>query len=116
MNVYPHGAKVMRKTTHVVGVVLRTNTQDLCVKWETGKTEFFTSTALDAMVMVLSADSWEQTNDALRAVSKLFVYLHNTKPPKDSPEETIWERELVEVRKWANKIHDRRIKINMGLT
>jgi hypothetical protein len=50
----------------------------------------------------------------LRALNKLFIYMHNTKPPRDSPEEKIWEKELVEVRKWGVSIHDRRIAINIA--
>jgi len=59
-------------------------------------------------------DTWENTESALRAVTKLFIYLHDTKPKKDSPAETAWEAELKEVRKWAVSIGARRIALVMS--
>lgn len=56
-------------------------------------------------------DTWDETEAALRAINKLFIYLHDTKPKKDSPEEKVWEAELKEVRKWAISVGDRRIQI-----
>ena len=56
-------------------------------------------------------DTWEATNSSLRAINKLFVLLHDSKPKKDSPEEKVWEAELKEVRAWAISVHYRRIAI-----
>lgn len=60
-------------------------------------------------------DTWELTEDALRAVFKLMYYQHEIKPEKNSPKREIWEREMVEARRWANSIHLRRIKLNQDL-
>jgi hypothetical protein len=63
------------------------------------------------------SDSWAATDAALRAINKLFILLHNTKPketPKrDSPAEKAWEEELKEVRKWAISLNYRRVQLNI---
>lgn len=60
---------------------------------------------------MINYDTWEDTDAALRAVRQLFIYLHDNKPKKDTPGEKLWEAELVEVRKWAITIHERRIQL-----
>ena len=60
-------------------------------------------------------DTWEQTESALRAINKLVLLMCDKKPKKDSPEEKVWEAEMVEVRKWVISVHYRRIVINQGL-
>lgn len=57
---------------------------------------------------------WNETLDALRAIDKCFIFYHNNKPKKDSPEEKIWEAELRQIRLWTIQVHKRRIKIIIG--
>lgn len=59
-------------------------------------------------------DTWAKTNSALSAIKKLFILLHDQKPPKEDVKKTqAWEAELVEVRQMAIAIHYRRIILNL---
>lgn len=56
---------------------------------------------------------WDLSENALRALFKIFHWYHENKPAKGTPEEAIWEAELVEIRKFANQVGERRHAYNI---
>ena len=61
-------------------------------------------------------DTWEETDAALRAIKKIILLLHETRPSEKSKDEAlkkVFEDELKEIRKFAISVHERRIRLNL---
>ena len=56
-------------------------------------------------------DTWEHTESALKAISKLIHLLCLEKPTDKSPlkEQQAWNDQMTEVRAWGVSIHERRL-------